>query len=279
MGDRVAVVRENWSKFAVRFTETANKRMTLQCAQHLHAHMQLDEAQNVLEVAAGAGLGSLDVVQYLLDDRTKLSKETKRTYTATDLSPVMVDLADKNLNGAAKGQLRIQCQEANGQQLADFASGSMDRYIASLCLQLTPDPDALLCEAKRVLTSDGVAGFTIWGSPGRSGNFVISTEASRELGLEENAVEHPNFMLGKDLPALRQRFADAGFTKVQIWPFQCVVELWSGEEFAKFLQETHPLDDKELQAKRFDIVKRMADEWLARGTPIGLETYIILAKA
>ncbi|KAF4314990.1 hypothetical protein BBO99_00009793 [Phytophthora kernoviae] len=279
MGDRVAVVRENWNKFAVRFTETANKRMTLQCAQHLHAHMQLDEAQNVLEVAAGAGLGSLDVAQYLLDDRTKLSKETKRTYTATDLSPVMVDLADKNLNGVAKGQLRIQCQEANGQQLADFASGSMDRYIASLCLQLTPDPDALLREAKRVLTSDGVAGFTIWGSPGRSGNFVISTEASRELGFEESAVEHPHFMLGKDLPALRQRFADAGFTKVQIWPFQCVVELWSGEEFAKFLQGMNPLDDKELQAKWFDIVKRMADEWLARGTPIGLEVYIILAKA
>ncbi|KAG7377091.1 hypothetical protein PHYBOEH_001124 [Phytophthora boehmeriae] len=277
MGDQVAVVREHWSSFAVRFTETANKRMTLQCARQLHAHMQLDEAQNVLEVAAGAGLGSLDVAQYLLDGRTKLSKQAKRSYTVTDLSPVMVDLARKNLSDVAKGQLHVQCQEANGQELIDIASGSMDRYIASLCLQLTPDPDALLREAKRVLTADGIAGFTIWGSPERSGNFAISTEATRELGFE--AAEHPNFTLGKDLPALRQRFADAGFTKMQIWPFQCVVELWSGEEFAKFLQETHPMDDKKLQTKRFNIVKRMADEWLAKGTPIGLETYIILAKA
>ncbi|KAJ8522516.1 hypothetical protein ON010_g17687 [Phytophthora cinnamomi] len=84
--------------------------------------------------------------------------------------------------------------------------------------------------------------------------------------------------MGKDLPALRQRFAAAGFKRVQIWPFQCVVELWSGEEFAKFLEDTHPLEDEALRAKRFAIVQRMADEWLAKGTPIGLETYIILAR-
>ncbi|KAE9019562.1 hypothetical protein PR003_g12693 [Phytophthora rubi] len=98
------------------------------------------------------------------------------------------------------------------------------------------------------------------------------------MGLEENAGEHSNFAMGKDLPALRQRYAAAGFTRVQIWPFQCVVELWSGEEFAKFLEDTHPMEDEALRAKRRAIVTRMADEWLAKGTPIGLETYIILAR-
>ena len=39
-----------------------------------------------------------------------------------------------------------------------------------------------------------------------------------------------------------------------------------------------PIEDKELQAKRFAVVKRMADEWLAKRTPIGLETYVILAS-
>ncbi|GMF13139.1 unnamed protein product [Phytophthora lilii] len=147
-----------------------------------------------------------------------------------------------------------------------------------LCLQLAPDADALLREAQRVLMPDGIAGFTIWGSPERSGNFVITSAANKELGFEENAGEHSNFAMGKDLPALRRRFAEAGFQHVQIWPFQCVVELWSGEEFAKFQQETYPLEDEELRAKRFAVVKRMADEWLAKGTPIGLETYIILAR-
>ncbi|KAK1932329.1 hypothetical protein P3T76_012323 [Phytophthora citrophthora] len=138
--------------------------------------------------------------------------------------------------------------------------------------------DALLREASRVLTADGIAGFTIWGSPERSGNFVITSAANKELGLEEGSGEHPNFAMGKDLPRLRQRFAAAGFNNVQIWPFQCVVELWSGEDFAKFQESVHPLEDEELKAKQFEVINRMADEWLAKGSPIGLETYIILAR-
>ncbi|GMF11461.1 unnamed protein product [Phytophthora lilii] len=240
--------------------------------------MQLDAARNVLEVAAGAGLGSLDAAQYLLDGCSTLPRETKRTFTVTDLSPVMVGLAKERLSDVGAGSVEIKCQEANGQDLVEVPAGSVDRYIASLCLQLAPDADALLREAQRVLMPDGIAGFTIWGSPERSGNFVITSAANKELGFEENAGEHSNFAMGKDLPALRRRFAEAGFQHVQIWPFQCVVELWSGEEFAKFQQETYPLEDEELRAKRFAVVKRMADEWLAKGTPIGLETYIILAR-
>ncbi|POM73765.1 Hypothetical protein PHPALM_9360 [Phytophthora palmivora] len=252
--------------------------MTLQCSQQLHSHMQLDSAQNVLEVAAGAGLGSLDIVQYMLDGRSKLSKDTKRRLTVTDLSPVMVELAEKNLHGAGTEAVEVKCKEANGQALTEVSTGSVDRYITSLCLQLTPDPDALLHEACRVLSADGIAGFTIWGSPDRSGTFVITAAANKELGFEEYGGEHSNFGMGKDLPALRKRFAEAGFKHVQIWPFQCVVELWSGEEFAKFQQQFYLLEDEELVAKRFAIVKRMADEWLATGAPIGLETLIILAK-
>lgn len=112
-------MRENWGKFAVRYTETANMRMTAQCARHLHSHMELDQAQHVLEVAAGAGLGSLDAVQYLLDGRSKLPSDVRRTLTVTDLSPVMVQLAQQNLNGVAAGQLAIKCQEANGTDLGE----------------------------------------------------------------------------------------------------------------------------------------------------------------
>ncbi|EEY56370.1 uncharacterized protein PITG_09889 [Phytophthora infestans T30-4] len=250
MANSLETVKDNWNKFAARFTETANKRMTLQCSQHLHTHMQLDQAR----------------------------RGRRGTFTVTDLSPVMVDLAGNNLSGAGTDTVDIKCKEANGQDLTDVATASVDRYIASLCLQLAPGPDDLLREASRVLTADGIAGFTIWGSPERSGMFTITAAANKEMGFEENAGEHTNFAMGKDLPALRQRFAAAGFKYVQIWPYQCVVELWSGEDFATFHQEVYPLEDDELKAKRFAIVKRLADEWLAKGTPIGLETYIVLAR-
>ncbi|POM73763.1 Hypothetical protein PHPALM_9357 [Phytophthora palmivora] len=254
--------------------------MTVQCAQQLHSHMQLDRAQNVLEIAAGAGLGSLDIAQYLVDGCSKLPRETKRTFTVTDLSPVMVKMAEENFTGVNSSGVDIQFKEANGQDLDAVVTGSMDRYIASLCLQLAPDPDAMLREAKRVLTPSGIAGFTIWGSPDQSGTFEINAAVNKELGLE-NTTEHSNFIMGRDLPALRKRFTQAGFKHIQIWSFQCVVELWSGEEFAKLHHEMFPLErgQEMLKHERFALVKHKADKWLAKGTPIGLETYIIVARA
>lgn len=167
---------------------------------------------------------------------------------------------------------------ATGQDLKDVATGSMDRFIANLCLQLTPDPDAMLRETKRVLTDDGVAGFTIWGRPERTGNFTIDAATNKELGLTDGA-DDPNFDLGRDLSVLRQRFAAAGFSQVRIWPYMCVLSLWSGEEYAQYQQETNPLVEKELLERRFETWTRLGDEWLAtKGIPIGIETYIVLAK-
>lgn len=159
-------------------------------------------------------------------------------------------------------------------------TASVDRYVAGLTLQLVPDADAMLKEAYRVLTPDGLAGFTIWANPENSGMFAINAAANAELGLEQSG-EHSNFVLSKDLRALRARFRTAGFPSVRIWPFQCVVESWSGASFADFHREAWPLEEheKELNDKRFEIVRRLADEWLAsKGIPIGLETYVVLAS-
>ncbi|KAF1335866.1 Alanine--trna ligase, partial [Globisporangium splendens] len=273
---KIAMVRERWNAFAVRFTETANKRVTLQCAQQLHAHMQLDTAQQVVEVAAGAGLGSLDIAQRMVPAGAGTSE--KKTLLVTDLSPTMVELAKEALKNAGSEHLEVRVQEANGQDLNTIASGSMDRLIANMCLQLTPDADAMLRETKRVLKGGGLAGFTIWGRPEFSGLFTMAAAVSKELGIDDGE-ENPNFALGKDLDALRQRFALAGFSQVRIWPFMNILELWSGEKYAQFQEDINSIEDEELRKKYFDTAKRMGDEWLAKGFPIGQEAYIIIAKA
>ena len=165
-----------------------------------------------------------------------------------------------------------------GQDLKEIATASIDRFISNLCLQLTPDADAMLRETKRVLKPDGIAGFTIWGRPEFSGLFTIDSAFNKELGLSDGA-EHTNFALGHDLTALRKRFAEAGFSQVRIWPFLCVLELWSGEDFANFYLDRNFVEDEDVRTQRFEVAKRMGAEWIASGFPIGLETYIILAKA
>jgi SAM-dependent methyltransferase len=139
----------------------------------------------------------------------------------------------------------------------------------------------MLREAKRVLKPNGLAGFTIWGRPECSGLFIIDSAFNKEIGMSDGA-PHPNFELGRDLVALRKRFAAAGFSEVRIWPFLCVLELWSGDGFAEFYLARYPPKDEAERAQAAEhvqIAKRMGDEWLANGFPIGLETYVIIAKA
>lgn len=108
---KIAVVRAHWDDYAERFTATANKRVTLQCASELHANLQFESAHNVLEVAAGAGLGSLDIVRRMT--RTGSDHE-KQQLTVTDLSPAMVSLAKETLQSASTSRLDVRVQEANG---------------------------------------------------------------------------------------------------------------------------------------------------------------------
>lgn len=107
---KIAMVRQRWNDAAVRYTETANKRLTLQCAHQMHAHLALDKAQNVLEVAAGSGLGSLDIV----DRMTSGDAKKKQQLIVTDLSPAMVALAQETLKSSSSEHLGVRVQEANG---------------------------------------------------------------------------------------------------------------------------------------------------------------------
>uniref|UniRef100_K3WC83 Methyltransferase domain-containing protein n=2 Tax=Globisporangium ultimum (strain ATCC 200006 / CBS 805.95 / DAOM BR144) TaxID=431595 RepID=K3WC83_GLOUD len=208
---KIAAVRQRWNDTAARYAETANKRVTLQCAVEMHSHMQLDSACTVLEVAAGPGMGTLDIVRRLSSGNDTTSTG-KKQLIVTDLSPEMVKIAQERLANAGSERLDVKVMEANGQDLEEISTASMDRFVSSLCLQLTPDADAMLREAKRVLKPNGLAGFTIWGRPECSGLFIIDSAFNKEIGMSDGA-PHPNFELGRDLVALRKRFAAAGFSE------------------------------------------------------------------
>ena len=71
----------------------------------------------------------------------------------TDLSSDMVKIA--------RGVLPITASVdvANASNIKQVGDASVDRYVANLALQIVPDPDSMLREARRVLTSDGIAAF------------------------------------------------------------------------------------------------------------------------
>lgn len=118
---KIAQVRQRWDDAAVRYTETANKRVTMQCAREMHAHLSLDKAQSVVEVAAGSGLGSLDIIERMTRvDAIETTTKKQQQLVVTDLSPAMVELAKETLKNASSECLNVQVQEANGESMAFF---------------------------------------------------------------------------------------------------------------------------------------------------------------
>ncbi|KAF0694068.1 Aste57867_15039 [Aphanomyces stellatus] len=251
--------------YAETFTNTANNLVTIQAATELHRHMQLTTATSVLEVAAGGGIGSQDILRYLEPSSVK-------RFNITDFSPAMVELAKQRIQPAAY-DFAVDIAVANGQDLVDVEDLSVDRYIASFVLQMTPDPAAMLRESYRVLADGGLAGFVIWGRPEQSGWFSITHS------IDPDAVRnYNNFYLGQDIPALRQLMLETiGFKSVVVWTSMCVTETTSAAAHADRVTRSHPMEDKALEAVRRERLVQASQAWLDAGKPIGLETYLIIA--
>ncbi|GAB9471151.1 Alanine--trna ligase [Globisporangium polare] len=264
---KIAMVRQRWDEFAERFTATANKRVTLQCAREMHANLHLDKAQRVLEVAAGAGLGSLDIAQRMAIGDGGANGEKKQQLVVTDLSPTMVGLAKETLRYVASDYLV-------GEVLNGIATG---RVVSTMSLQLAPDPDAMLRETKRVLKAGGIAGFTIWGRPELSDNFTIDAAVNKELGLRDSA-EHSNFGQGFERAsssvANRRGLRKCAHLAIPVRPG---AQEW--RQAREIPERAVSCRSRRAAARRFAVTKRFGDEWLdTKDTPIGLETYTIAAK-
>lgn len=250
-------IRDYWDDFSEAY-EKLNEKLTIQCARTMHSHLQLEKATSILEIACASGIGTQDILKYV-------SKEDCQILS-TDYSTKMIEQFKVRM----KDQLQqieqvVKVAQANSEQLVGIPDASKDRYIASLCLQLVNDPDAMLREAQRVLKKGGLAGFTIWGRPEHSLMFPPT---------------HKNFEFGKDISNVRKRFREAGFDRVTIWPFMMIAELWDASSLLDMidppLNNAHDPTAEELEARKARLEKMQ--HHLDSGNPLGLETYIIIAS-
>ncbi|EQC42077.1 hypothetical protein SDRG_00919 [Saprolegnia diclina VS20] len=279
MDDGVRRIQRFWNDFAEVYTAEANKTLTIQGSRVLHAHMDLDTATRVLEVGAGAGLGTEDILSRLSPHAALL---------ATDLAPEMLQRLERRL-APYQATRKIDVALANAQELRGLENGAFDRYIASLVLQLTPDPNAMLQEAARVLAEDGIAGFVIWGAPEHSGVDTLPSDMEKALDIGGRGALHPNFNLGLRLDELKATIKSIGFRHVVSWPVLLVEEKWDGARNASAYDALEPVtladfDGDAAAADAFRVRRHVcltqhSNEWLAtREMPIGLEVYIILAR-
>ena len=112
-------------------------------------------------------------------------------------------------------KINVEVLSQNAENLESFETGSIDVYFSSICMMLVGNPQKMVEEAFRVLSSGGRAGISVWGSKEHSEFFSIPSDVQKEFGVYKEP-GYDIWALG-DRDALIGRFEAIGFRNVICW--------------------------------------------------------------
>jgi ubiquinone/menaquinone biosynthesis C-methylase UbiE len=266
-------VAKYWNAFSGIYSAYL-ERVTLQSARSLYHNLKLDTATSLLEVGCGPGNCAREIITLKL-----LPEEA--TFTVTDYSTEMVKLASTIATSS-----KVEVFQADSMDLNSMQDASFDRYLANLSLHIVPDPDKMLAEAYRVLKSDGIAAFSVWGRKENSPQFTVFSTAVQNLGLSlpVNNVRS-QFHLGGSLEELRQMVLKAGFKHAVCWHQQLLFESFDVNFIIRFVFEIatgnrkilednfSPQEQEAIKKEAARIIEARRDS----GQPFGFEAAMVLA--
>ncbi len=157
---------------AARFYDLLGARLDTQAfyeAEALHdlvAHLELKTCRSVMEFGFGTGQLAAELLSAHLPPNA--------TYFGLDVSATMVDLAKSRLRPFGR---RAEVRQSPGGPHIDVADGTIDRFICTYVFDLLPDDDirAVLTEARRILTPDGLIGIVSLTNGPRPLSRLVST--------------------------------------------------------------------------------------------------------
>jgi ubiquinone/menaquinone biosynthesis C-methylase UbiE len=119
-------------------------------AAMLAERVSLDNPGNVLELAAGTGIVTRKLRDFLPTDCKLL---------ATDLSPLMLDVAAEKFSSGDE----VEFQDVDAMDLP-FEDETFDLIVCQFGVMFFPDKVESFKEARRVLTPEGIYHFNVWDS-------------------------------------------------------------------------------------------------------------------
>ena len=157
---------------AARFYDLLGARLDTQAfyeaeaLRDLVAHLELETCRSVMEF----GLAPAGSQQ---NSSPRISLPTRLTLDQI-VSATMVDLTKSRLRPFGR---RVEVRQSAGEPYIDAADGTFDRFICTYVFDLLPDDDirAVLTEARRIVTPDGLIGIVSLTNGPRPVSRLVST--------------------------------------------------------------------------------------------------------
>ena len=184
----------------------------------------------VLEVAAGTGVLTEQIVQLLPDEATLV---------ATDLNPPMLAVAQNRLRDHPS-RSRVEWREADATALP-FADGSFDAVVCQFGVMFFPDKSLAASETHRVLSSGGRWLFNVWGALDANPIQRIGHETISGYFTDDPPQFYKVPFSMHDVEATRELVVGAGFSDVNVIPVRLTAETASARDAAIGLVRGNPV--------------------------------------
>jgi len=260
-------LKQWWGDWSTAWEEYY-EQVTLPLTQTLLTWTQVRNASSILEVACGSGAGTR-LCNY--------QKAQNASLTCIDISSEMVEKTKLKVNDTS-----VKALVANSEALP-FEDGAFDRYYASFCLHLTPDPDQMLKEASRVVRKGGIAAFSVWGRRENCLQMTFMNPITSSLGIDFTSKNRSPFHLGADEEGLKKRAIAAGFTKCITFYQLHPMPFAEADVITKTLLAP-PTTQKVLSAlpkeKLQELIEKsnqFVNDCINRGQPITMEALVLVA--
>ena len=220
-------IPEKWGDIASAYGE-AFENLTSQFADEVITQLSPKTGESVLDVAAGTGAFSVRAAKLGAD------------VLATDFAEGMVEHMQKRFDDALIHN--IETQVMDGQAL-DVSDDSYDMSVSIVGLIFFPDIDKGFSELKRVLKPGGRCAVVCWDHPE---NFDMMRLLKKSIEVAVPDFEMPTQtpvwarMVGEQ--ALKEKFQQAGFNKVNVTTIDGLLTLQSVEDFwSAFISSSPPM--------------------------------------
>ncbi len=226
----------------------------------------LDEARigpglSVLDIAAGAGDQTLDIARRVGDAGRVL---------ATDVSPAILALAQKNAQAAGLAQVSTQVADA---QSLGLAGSGFDAAVCRLGLMFCRSPLLALREIRAALKPHGRFSALVFGSPQRNPCLTVTLATARQHAGRVNAVLpgathafEPGTLMSLGQPGLfLELLQTAGFVDVAVSTVSAPMHTLSATHYVDFLRSSAsplieilaPLSAAEKQHAWHDMIEQL----------------------